>query len=240
MSKDTKETELYFYGRVTNTDGFEQAVSQEIHEQYEYRPGGYGSSKVRIRATTIDGKVTYTETIKVPTKKDDTAQICTEATVEITEDYFEACKKLYAVTGVKKIRYVFLSKKVSLNTNGEAVLLPEVKYEVDVLLDKQGNRSKWCKIDIEIDSVLNFLKENHPDVKDFDATVSLKSLPIGLEDVFNASSPTEEQKEALTAFYEKFSHSTNDSSSASTEDAVKETKEGDKEEKTEEVATGDE
>lgn len=202
------EHELWFYADVKNPQGFDQAVSQEIHEQWEFVvPAQDGSKKkARVRATTKDGVTVYTETLKVYTKGEGNNILsCEEPTVEITEEYFKTWIKVFGTTGCNKIRYVFLSKQVSLNVEGrEPVILPEVQYEVDVLLNASGQRSRWCKVDIEIDKILTYLNEYHPDIKKFDAKVALSSLPIGLENAFSGDTDDEEQKEGVKRFWEKF------------------------------------
>lgn len=202
----SKETELCFYALVGDSSGFDQAVSQEIHEQYEHvivSPDGL-KNKQRIRATTRDGVVIYDETIKLYSKDENILLNAHEPTVPITAEYFEAWKKLFPAKGVNKIRYVFISKEVELEAEGQVVKLPEVKYEVDIFLNANGQRSRWCKIDIEIDGILAFLKEQHPDIKQFDTTVKLSSLPIKPEHAFSGVTEDEEQKKAIASFWEAF------------------------------------
>lgn len=212
-SSSAAETELCFFAMITNPAGFDQAVSKEIQEQAAfYLPktaDGAPTGQVRVRATTIDGTTTYVETLKVPKAGEGGVSFAnTEFNTVISQEYYEAWKATFGQKVVNKIRYVFLSKEVELEAEGQTVTLPEVKYEVDVFLNQDGQPSKWCKIDIEIDGVLAFLKENHPTIGKFDATVKLSSLPINPEHAFAAAGPeqTEEQKAAVKAFWDKFSY----------------------------------
>ena len=81
-----------------------------------------------------------------------------------------------------------------------------INYQVDVFFDKEGQRAKWCKIDIEIDDILAYLAEHHPEIEQFDTTVWLSKLPFKPEDAFSAVTDDEEQKEAIKAFWERFAH----------------------------------
>lgn len=203
----SKETELCFYALVTNPDGFEQAVSQEIQEQYEHvvmTPDGK-KNKQRIRATTRNGDVSYEETIKLYSADEAVLLSAHEPSVPITKDYFDSWKKLFSPKGVNKIRYIFISKEVELEAEGQTVKLPEVKYEVDIMLNADGKRSRWCKIDIEIDGILAYLKEHHPEITKFDTTVKLSSLPIKPENAFSGVTEDEAERKAIAAFWDAFS-----------------------------------
>lgn len=202
------ETELWFYAMVTKNDGFDQAVSNEIHEQWEYKiPSEDGQKKKqRVRATTKDGVTIYTETLKIETKGENNNVLShKEPTVEINEDYFRAWIEAFGTTGVNKIRYTFLSKNVELTIpDHEPITLPELTFEVDILINAGGQRSKWCKVDIEIDKALAYLEQNHPDIKSFDVKVALSSLPLGLENAFSGAEEGEEYQEATKRFWDSF------------------------------------
>lgn len=210
------ESELYFYARVGNRDGLSQAIATELHDQWEYKfpndEKGKPKGKQRIRATTIDGQVRYEETIKTPVDLGKHMAANLEATTVIDEAYFNAWKQALGTTGCVKQRYTFLSRDVVLTTTeGQAVKLPEVKYEVDVLIDPQGNSSKWCKIDVEIDPILDYLAEHHADITSFDAMVKLSHLPFEPQDAFVGNTEDPKEQEAIKAFWSKFAHTVNDS-----------------------------
>lgn len=205
------ESELYFYARVGNRDGLSQATATELHDQWEYKfpndEQGKPKGKQRIRATTIDGEVRYEETLKTPVDLGKHMAANVEATTTIDKDYFEAWKQALRTTGCVKQRYTFLSQNVVLTTtDDQEVKLPEVKYEVDVLIDPQGNPSKWCKIDIEIDPILDYLSEHHADITSFDALVKLSHLPFEPQDAFVGNSEDPAHQEAVKAFWGKFAH----------------------------------
>lgn len=212
MSKQA-ETELCFYARIGDAEALENAIDIEHHEQWEYKvivedddDNEEYRGKVRIRRTERDGQVKFEETIKLPVDSEAVTQGSHEYTVSITEEYFNAWKKLFGDKGYKKTRYVFLSKEVVLDHHEEEIKLPDIKYEVDVFFDQEGQRAKWCKIDIEIDDILTYLKEHHPEIEKFDTTVWLSKLPFKPEDAFSAITDNDEQKEAIKAFWDRFAH----------------------------------
>lgn len=207
------ETELCFYARIGDAEALETAIDIEHHEQWEYKvivedddDNEEYRGKVRIRRTERDGQVKFEETIKLPVESEAVTQGNHEYTVSITEEYFNAWKKLFGDKGYKKTRYVFLSKEVMLDHHEEEIKLPDIKYEVDVFFDQEGQRAKWCKIDIEIDDILAYLKEHHPEIEKFDTTVWLSKLPFKPEDAFSAVTDDDEQKEAIKAFWDRFAH----------------------------------
>lgn len=212
MSKQA-ETELCFYARIGDAEALENAIDIEHHEQWEYKVVVENDDnneeyrgKVRIRRTERDGQVKFEETIKLPVESEAVTQGNHEYTVSITEEYFDAWKKLFGDKGYKKTRYVFLSKEVMLDHHEEEIKLPDIKYEVDVFFDQEGQRAKWCKIDIEIDDILAYLKEHHPEIEKFDTTVWLSKLPFKPENAFSAVTDDDEQKEAIKAFWDRFAH----------------------------------
>lgn len=204
-----KETELCFWAELTDRSGLSQAVSQEIHDQYSYKiksEDGQQNSMIRVRATAVGDQITYEETLKRKEKTEAALFSNVEVNQPITKEYFENWVKCFDAPGCHKVRYVFISQKVMLTTDTDEVELPEVKYEVDVFISKEGQYSKFCKVDIEIDGILEYLNEHHKDVGAFDLSVSLSSLPIGLKNWFSAVSDDEEHKAGIDAFWKKFTY----------------------------------
>lgn len=197
-----KETELTFYAPIGDYDGFEHAVSTEIQTQYAFP---VNDGKERVRSSVKNGEVSYELTIK---RKDPESVTLTEATVPVTEAFYNEWLKLHRVKGVNKIRYTFLSQEVELRVNADIIHLPELKYEVDVFLDSNGKRSKWCKIDIELDSLKSVIEERGLKFEDIGFTVGLSNLPIKLDidKAFSGDKATAEQQEAINSFWEKFSY----------------------------------
>lgn len=207
------EVELCFYGEITNPKGLAEATSTELQEQYEFRlpptEDGKKRGRQRVRKTTIDNQARYVQTLKVPMPEEEgKIQGETEYDTEIGEDFWKAWRQTYCCPGVMKQRYVFLSQKVELQYKGQTFELPEVKFEIDVFINKEGQRSKWCKIDIEIQHLQEFIEQHAPRVKKFTSNISFAKLPIGLENVFPAIDM--EKKSEIQAFWKAFERMSNE------------------------------
>lgn len=207
MSKP--ETELCFYGLVTKPEGYEQAVDFEDHEQWEFTPPHSGEGRPprqRVRKTSREDGVRFDQTIKTPTGSATVEHGNEEETVQITESFFEAWKLAFPERGLFKRRYVYLTKNITVSHAGKSVVLPELKYEVDVFTNPQGQRSAWVKIDVELDNILPILKQEFPDMGKIDIKISFDNLPLGLTDVFAAVNLDDAHKAALDAFWKAFTH----------------------------------
>lgn len=194
-----KENEVCFYASVGNPDGFSQAVSMEVHAQSEYRiPTTDGSKrKIRVRKTTAEGQVSFVETIKFGDTADEFDSKPT------TEEYYEAWLKAFGQPICNKIRYVFMAMKTKATLpTGEEIELPDMKFEIDVLVGPDGKRSKFCKVEVELDALIGYLKEHHPDHTTLDMKIVASSLPLGLDNIFFPDD--EEGKKAEKLFWDEF------------------------------------
>ena len=205
-----KEIELCYYAEIGDRDGLESAVDQEAHEQWEHRVmvGEEYRGKARVRMTKRKDGIVYEETLKIPSQSNQTLSN-DEETVPISEAYFQGWKLLFGDVGTIKMRYVFLSKEVTLTLGegGEEITLPEVKFEVDVLHGPDGKKSRWCKIDIEIDHLLEILEERNLDPKQVNLTVALSNLPFKPQNPISAVTQDPEERAGIEAFWKRFSWS---------------------------------
>lgn len=204
----SSEIELCYYALVSKPDGLRQATDIEDHEQWEYKAKnsqGEYQGKVRVRATKRQDGVVYEECLKVPTQSDQSLQN-TEYTIPITEEYFRAWIALFGEKGTLKTRYTFLSQNVTLQMGDTSVALPVVKFEVDILKDHEGRSSKWCKIDIEIDHLLEILEQKGLKPGQVELSVALSKLPFEPQTPISAVTTDPEQRKAIDAFWERFSH----------------------------------
>lgn len=183
MSKNS-ESEISIYAKIGEPEGLKQANHVEHQEQWEYRlpvPKGERGPKMRVRKTTIDGRSECVETIKIPldTAKslDKMAQV-TEYPSVINEEYYQAWIKAFGTKGCKKTRYTFITTDVELTVGDQVVQVPRLKYEVDVFLVNKDEASTWCKIDIEVDELLAYMAEHHPDIKNVALVVKISHLPF--------------------------------------------------------------
>jgi hypothetical protein len=191
QSVKSKETEIVVYARIGNMEGLEQCVRWEDHHQIEAR--FVNGNTCRVRKVTSEGKDSYVYTFKVKEKSEDGGKLVesvTEQTVDVDKAFFDNFKKIAERELVKR-RYTFSSKMVQLDTKADdggptVVEIPNIQYEVDVYTKADGERSEYCKIDIEVDSVLDFINANHKNVGDFKVNVKVSHLPFQPTDLLLA------------------------------------------------------
>jgi CYTH domain-containing protein len=124
-----KEKEYVWYGRLTDVSQLQKAASQETQKQSSLKGNG---GTIRVRETTGMGQVRFTLTAKAYSGRGE----ADEVSVPVSKDLHEVFK---AITGesMDKIRYTFPIEGT------------ELKWEVDVFIDAQGNPKDWVKIDLE-------------------------------------------------------------------------------------------
>lgn len=125
-----KEKEYVWYGRLTNAEELQKAVSQEVQKQSSLKGKG---GTIRVRETGAMGQVRYTLTAKAYTGRGE----CDEVSVPVSKD-LHVVFRLISGESMDKIRYTFPIEGTSL------------KWEVDVFIDAQGNPKDWIKIDLEV------------------------------------------------------------------------------------------
>lgn len=195
-----REDELVFYAKINNFDGLAKAQSKEAHEQWQITsPRG----KMRVRKTTKDGLAPqYSQAIKAK----DNPLGGSEKEDDTTEEIFEAFKAI-AVNGMIKDRYVFLAGKVSLKTEAGKQLIAEhgVKYEVDVFPKADGSGyHEICKIDVELNSLMEAIKKVNPDVKSAKFKFNISELPFQPSDLVTGNHGcTPEQKAMIDKWYQE-------------------------------------
>ncbi len=131
----SREKEYVWYGRLTNPEELQKAVSQEVQKQSCVKGKG---GTIRVRETTANGTISYALTAKAYSGRGDAS----EASLPVSKDMCEIFK---ALTGesMDKIRYTFPIEGT------------ELKWEVDVFIDTSGNPKDWVKIDLEVPAETN-------------------------------------------------------------------------------------
>lgn len=124
-----KEKEYVWYGRLTNPEALQKSVKQEIQKQSSIKGKG---GTIRVRETTELGQVRYVLTGKAYTGLGE----ADECSVAVTKDLHSVFQRITGET-MDKIRYTFPIEGTDL------------KWEVDVFIDLQGNPKDWIKIDLE-------------------------------------------------------------------------------------------
>lgn len=130
-----REKEYVWYGRLTDSSELKKAISQEKQRQSAVKGKG---GTIRVRETIGLGQVRYTLTAKAYTGFGDAQEV----SLPVSKDLHEVFK---AISGesMDKIRY-------TIPIEGS-----DLKWEVDVFIDAQGNPKEWVKIDLEVPEEIN-------------------------------------------------------------------------------------
>jgi hypothetical protein len=180
------ETEITIYAKIGRPEGLKEADDCEEHEQIQARLTD--SSRIRIRKTIKNGVASLSMTIKNDLKDTHEGLDATqETTIAIDEGFYQAFKE-GASEVIQKTRYCFHSKNVTASiidgTERKSITLPNVKYEVDVFHVDKHNSCVWCKIDIEVDAIEKFIRQNYADVKDIKLSIAVSHLPFKPTEMF--------------------------------------------------------
>ena len=199
------ETEAVIYAKINNFEGFKQADYKENQVQLETKFAN--GTNCRTRHSSNEEKNEFKFTFKAKVNSDSGIQVCKEHNIPITEEFFDDFKNIVDRV-FYKVRYSFNSKEVELTfeNNGEKITatIPNIKYEVDVYLDKDNNPNQWCKIDIEVDSVIDFLDTNYPELDSIKLHIKVSHLPFEPSDCILMSIATDEQKEFVNQLFKTF------------------------------------
>lgn len=181
------ETEIEIYAKIGDPQGLFKA--QDVEQQVQVSAKlGLEDNYCRVRKSTKNGKDEYTYTFKVKNRsQSDSVMSLIEYTVAINEEFFNDFQ-LVADNLQNKTRYIFdhdkIQLKYHLNEADKIIEVPDIKYEVDVYTKSDGTLSEWCKIDIEIDKIMQFIDHNYPDLKDIKLNVKISHLPFNPYDSF--------------------------------------------------------
>jgi hypothetical protein len=196
-----REDEIVIYAKVNDFTGLKKASSKESHEQWEVKaPFG----KTRIRKTTVgDLEPTYKQAIK---RRDDFVGIMGGTELEIPSDQsaFEAFKAI-SDSGMIKDRYIFTPTKIAAGGSDGQNLLSDVdlKYEVDVYPDGHGGYHQWCKIDIEVNDLLDKIAAVQGPGKKVKLKFAISGLPFKPTEMILGSSEKLEDKEKIDLLYKE-------------------------------------
>jgi CYTH domain-containing protein len=163
----SREKEYVWYGRLTDSEQLKKAAGQEKQRQSSLKGKG---GTIRVRETIGLGQVRYTLTAKAYSGRGDAKEV----SAPVSKDMHEVFKMLSGES-MDKIRYTFPIEGT------------ELKWEVDVFIDAQGNPKEWVKIDLEVP----------------DETSEWPPLPVTLADmIFGGNDEyTPEQKAKLDELY---------------------------------------
>lgn len=198
-----KETEVVVYSKIGEMEGLKLADDLEHHVQLETTFNN--GTRCRVRKVTKESGSKFYFTYKVKLHEvNDAIGTVNEFTTEIDEAFFENFRNV-AERELVKTRYIFNTTKVSLfTTDSKTLEHPNVKYEVDVYSKEDGTICEWCKIDLEIDAILETLEEKHPGSEGVKFTVKVKHLPFKPYESILTLTATEEQKLKMEDIWKDF------------------------------------
>ena len=212
QATQSQETEIIVYCKIKNFDGLQKASKIETHEQLEseFKNGVRCRVRHTAKASVVATEVTeegsqsnelnadsYCFTFKLKTGSKEGFESNKEYSVEVDQDFFEGFRSI-AEQRLLKTRYEFASDTITLTyADGDekhTIEIPDIKYEVDVYFDKNGVVCEWCKIDIEVDAILDYLAQHHPDLQNIKLNVKISHLPFEPSDTILTLSATEDQQ----------------------------------------------
>lgn len=184
----TPENEICVYATISNPEGLEQADEVEYQKEWNAR-FKKDDCKARVRVITKKDAPSdnahqfLTLKIKNEQQPHDNIESSQEYTVAVDEHFVNAFA-LIADEPIEKTRYIFFSKQVVVTylVDGEekTVTLENVRYEVDVY----KNVPDMCKIEVEIDAIMDALASDELKDKDIKLITKVSHLPFNPTDVF--------------------------------------------------------
>ena len=196
LTTKATENEITVYANIGDAEGFKQALNKTRHTDYlaKFEKDGC-KARVRVVETEDSKRLEYTIKIKNPGDEGAVAS-STEYTIEVDEAFLEGFKSI-AEAPIVKDRYVFETKEVTITVGEEKTKTIQVEgiiYEVDVF----EKNTTQCKIDIEIDKVLEVIKDVSPGAK-VNILAKVSHLPFKPTGVFSSFSGG---KDKLGAFWD--------------------------------------
>ena len=198
ITTKSSENEITVYADIGDKTGLDQALSKTTQTDYVAKFEKEGcKARVRIIETPDSKRIEYTIKIKNPDQGNGAVASCTEYTVEVDELFLEGFK-LIAEKPVTKDRYVFETKEVtiSIGEEGETKTIPVegIIYEIDVMV----NNTNQCKIDIEVDKVIEAVTDIDESMK-INILAKVSHLPFKPTGVFSAFTGDQEKVDQFWA-----------------------------------------
>lgn len=196
------EQEIVIYAKIGNPEGLKSASHLESQVQGQLKSPTKGS--IRVRKTTDGDAVSYVETIKLPAASSGIAASNKEVSKTIEQEFYSAFMQLTDVH-MDKDRFTFVSESVTVSiktkTGDVSITLPSLKYEVDVFKNDEGGYHEWCKIDVEVQNALAYLKEHHPELGGTHFIMKISHLPFEPKEAFIWDKTDENQKQLLDKLF---------------------------------------
>lgn len=202
--KQERETEIEIYAKISKFEGLEAADSVEEQIQIQTTLGDKNFCRVRRTKTETDEKYVFTFKIKdiLPNGTESRIEHNFDVNETFALDFLKTAKEVQV-----KTRYIFDAEKIVLSYHehdeDKVIEVPGIKYEVDVYEMENGELCEWCKIDIEIDPIIDYIEHNYPDLKDMRLNIKISHLPFAPQNGFvKTSNLTPAQKSVVDWLYE--------------------------------------
>ena len=180
-----RETEITIYCRIGNFEGLKEASHIEDHHQADSEYFNGDRCRCRMTRTAEGVSYVFTQKTEVPPENAQVAigRVNDEDNAVVDEKFFKNFLK-HSKKVVKKTRCCFPVKSVTIKfdeSREPLVLNCDCQYEIDAFLKKDGTWSEWVKIDFELDPLIAYMKQHHPDIS-LDVlkkmTLQLSTLPF--------------------------------------------------------------
>lgn len=189
------ETEATIYAEIGDMHGLDLCDSREEHLQID--SALVTKNNIRVRRTKFAGEVRHELTLKRNIGAQGNINRRKEYPTPITAEFFKGFA-LCATKAQVKTRYIYRSKNVSLtfvkDDFKKVVILPEVCYEVDVFEKQDGSISKYCKIDLEVDKINEYLAKAEPEIQQYKLCLRVSHLPFKPKNCIISTDQTQRQK----------------------------------------------
>lgn len=202
MSRVSTETEMTIYARMDDLSELESAATSiEDHIQLECTLITGSRQRVR-KVTPISGdgvgSIRYEFTTKLKLPDEGGIPSSLESTVDCDEEFYKSYSDM-AARGIVKRRYSIVGGTPKITGVPENIVLPAIRYEVDVFTipSNPKEKSKWIKMDIELQDIIKALKEQGISLEGVKQKFNLQNLAFTMQDMFSPASMNEEQKALL-------------------------------------------
>lgn len=223
QAAEAPEEEITIYAKITDFSGLEQANSQQHHIQAEIQSDN--GNRIRVRKTTIEGQEPiYEMTTKTNCSNDNGVSALLESTYGIDEDMFNSFVKV-AGKYIDKTRYCFNIEGITVtDEEGEkSVDVGDLKYEVDVFKNGQGQVCQWCKIDIEVQKLPGLIENAGIDADQLKLRFNASKLPFSPEEFIltgDDSTSEEDKMKVKELFQNEFQIQVTDQPEANADEEV--------------------
>ena len=186
LTTKASENEITVYADIGDAEGFKQALNKTRQTDYVAKFDKDGC-KARVRVVETEDSKRLEYTIKIKNPGDEGAVASSTSMVYSVLEGFKGI----AEDPIVKDRYVFETKEVTISIGEDEAKTIQVEgiiYEVDVF---EKNTSQ-CKIDIEVDKVLEAVKDVSPDAK-VNILAKVSHLPFKPTGIFSSFSGGEDK-----------------------------------------------